>query len=119
MVRTGLLKVLVGLCIMLGIITVLPLTVVAQTSEKPIELKYAHFLPAGSYAVEHAVNAWLDQIDNATNGRVKITRYLSQTLVKAADSWEAVDAAGYISGATIIISGGLIHFSKKTKSNTN
>ncbi len=82
-------KVLIGICIMLAII-MSPLIVAAQTSEKPIELKFAHMNPETSYGTQHGIYAWLDQIEKATKGRVKITRYGAQTLVKGADTWEAV-----------------------------
>jgi TRAP-type C4-dicarboxylate transport system substrate-binding protein len=90
MEKGKLFKGILGIFVMLAIIVMLPLTSDAQSAEKPIMLKFAHMNPETSYGTQHGIYAWLDKIEKATKGRVKITRYGAQTLVKGTDTWEAV-----------------------------
>jgi len=43
-----------------------------------------------NYAIQHAIEPWLDAIEKACGGRVKIDRYYAETLCKAADHSAAV-----------------------------
>ena len=55
-----------------------------------INLKYNNQNPADGYGATHATIPWLNSIQDATKGQVKITPYFSETLAKAANSWQAV-----------------------------
>lgn len=55
-----------------------------------IELKLAHFWPATHPAELELVQPWAKDIEKATNGRVKITSYPAETLLKAADVYDGV-----------------------------
>lgn len=56
----------------------------------PIELKVAHFWPATHPAELELVQPWAQEIEKATNGRVKITSYPGETLLKAADTYDGI-----------------------------
>jgi TRAP-type C4-dicarboxylate transport system substrate-binding protein len=54
-----------------------------------IELKYAGFLSEQTWIPQNAIIPWQREVEAATNGRVKIVHYGSQTLCKGPDAWEA------------------------------
>ncbi|MCE5254523.1 MAG: TRAP transporter substrate-binding protein [Actinomycetia bacterium] len=57
-----------------------------------IKLKYADQNAEGTWSAVHAGNPWLDEIEQATNGRVEFERYFGQTLVTGMDTWEGLKA---------------------------
>jgi len=59
-----------------------------QAPDKPIELKFAHHIPPKA-GVPTMLVAWGKRIEEGTNGRVKITFYPAQSLVKARDFYDA------------------------------
>lgn len=59
-------------------------------TQKPIELKLAHFWPATHTAEKDIAQGWIKAVEKATNGRVKITSYPSETLLKSAETYEGV-----------------------------
>lgn len=61
-----------------------------QNEVKPVELKLAHFWPATHPIETQLVQPWARDIEKATNGRVKITSYPGETLMKAADIYDGV-----------------------------
>ncbi|MGE5398054.1 MAG: TRAP transporter substrate-binding protein [Chitinophagales bacterium] len=62
-----------------------------QQSTKTVELKLAHFWPATHPAETQLVQPWAKEVEKATNGRVKITSYPGETLLKAADIYDGVE----------------------------
>jgi TRAP-type C4-dicarboxylate transport system substrate-binding protein len=60
------------------------------TKPAPIVLKYADQNPEIGWEGAHAAVPWLKQIENATNGAVKVEGYFNQTLFKGTDAWEAL-----------------------------
>ena len=57
------------------------------TPEKPILLRFStHFPPAHPRSI--IPNRWMDNIEKATNNRVKFERYYSETLVGQKDAWD-------------------------------
>jgi TRAP-type C4-dicarboxylate transport system substrate-binding protein len=64
-----------------------PNTVLSK--EKPIELSYSNFLPAG-YGTTKALEAWAKEIEKRTDGKVKITFYHGGTLTDAVNCYEGV-----------------------------
>ena len=50
----------------------------------------AHFFPGAHPAEKEFVQGWIAAVDAATNGRVKITSYPGETLLKAADVYNGV-----------------------------
>ena len=57
-----------------------------------IKLKYADQNAETGWVGAEAANPWLDQVEEATGGRVEIERYFGQTLFKGADTWESLKA---------------------------
>lgn len=55
-----------------------------------IRLKYADQNAPPGWEVVQAAQPWLAQIQNATEGKVRIEPYYSETLTKGADAWQAV-----------------------------
>lgn len=58
-----------------------------------IHLKLAHFFPATHPAETQLVQGWAKAVKEATNGKVVITSYPGETLLKAADIYDNVVAA--------------------------
>jgi TRAP-type C4-dicarboxylate transport system substrate-binding protein len=59
------------------------------TPAKPIEMTYSFFVPP----IHHAYvlgEAWAREVEKRTDGRVKITTYSGETLLKAADTYDGV-----------------------------
>ncbi|GAB6146876.1 TRAP transporter substrate-binding protein [Desulfocicer niacini] len=56
---------------------------------KPITLRFAHQNPATGLSSINCVDPWLDKVEEATGGKVKIQRYYGQTLSKGKDIWNA------------------------------
>ncbi len=55
-----------------------------------IQLKLAHFFPATHPAETQLVQGWAKAVNEATNGKVVITSYPGETLLKAADIYDNV-----------------------------
>ncbi len=58
--------------------------------EEVYEFTLAHFFPAGHAAETELIQPWIAAIDEASGGRVKITSYPGETLIKSADIYEGV-----------------------------
>jgi TRAP-type C4-dicarboxylate transport system substrate-binding protein len=67
-----------------------PVNLLAASKDKPIELSFALHIPpkAGPYA--NAFLPWAQELEKASNGKLKIKFYLSQSLVKARDAYDSV-----------------------------
>ena len=78
----------------IGLILVLAATMLvaapSQSVAQPIELSFALHVPPKAAPYHSAFAPWAKEVEKATNGRVKIKFYVSQTLVKARDSYDAV-----------------------------
>ena len=61
---------------------------VAATAQ-PITLTFANQNPDTSWSGMKAIAPWAKQVEEATNGKVKIQIFYSQTLTKGKDAWEA------------------------------
>lgn len=55
-----------------------------------VELKLAHFWPATHPIENQLVQPWAKDIEKASNGRIKITSYPGETLIKANDIYDGV-----------------------------
>lgn len=60
-----------------------------SSPDSSIKLKYADQNSAQGWEALHAAEPWKDQIQTATNQRIKIETYYSESLVKGANSWAA------------------------------
>lgn len=60
-----------------------------KAAEKPIELNYSIFFPATHLQAQTA-QAWADEIEKRTEGRVKITMFAGGTLTPAPECYEGV-----------------------------
>lgn len=58
-------------------------------SAKTVTLRFSHQNPATGLSSINCVDPWLDKIEEATGGKVKIQRYYGQTLAKGKDMWNA------------------------------
>ncbi|NLJ81479.1 MAG: TRAP transporter substrate-binding protein [Firmicutes bacterium] len=61
----------------------------AKTFE-PVNLSYAHFFPDVHIMSKEIVDAWAEEIEKATDGRVTVTNYPGETLLKADKTYEGV-----------------------------
>jgi TRAP-type C4-dicarboxylate transport system substrate-binding protein len=57
---------------------------------KQVELKLAHFWPSSHPVETELVQPWAEEIEKATDGRVKIVSYPQETLAKANDIYDGV-----------------------------
>jgi TRAP-type C4-dicarboxylate transport system substrate-binding protein len=72
--------------------TAAPTATTAAPTGETIKLKYADQNAPTSWPGIHAATPWLDSIEQATNGQVKIERFFGQTLMTGADTWEGLKA---------------------------
>jgi TRAP-type C4-dicarboxylate transport system substrate-binding protein len=91
-----------GRMVVAGVLTVLLLAMSAGCAKEAsapvtsagkvetVELKLAHFWPATHPAETDLVQPWAREVEQATNGQVKITSYPGETLLKAADIYGGV-----------------------------
>jgi TRAP-type C4-dicarboxylate transport system substrate-binding protein len=71
--------------------TVKPTQTSATTPSGTIyKLKYADQNPDVGWSGVHSAKPWVDSITKATNGRVQIETYFSESLFKGVDAWNSV-----------------------------
>jgi hypothetical protein len=58
----------------------------ARAQDKPVQLKFSHWVPP-THPMHAAAVAWADSIDKASNGTIKITIFPAQQLGKAFDHY--------------------------------
>lgn len=93
----------IGFTLLIGIISVLmacaapvpapkpaPAPTPAPPPMQPVELKFATHLPETASLPKFAFKPWGDEINERTKGLVKTTFYFAETLVKSADTYDAV-----------------------------
>jgi TRAP-type transport system periplasmic protein len=59
-------------------------------AEQVYEFTLAHFFPAGHPAEMELIQGWIAELDEASGGRIRITSYPGETLIKAPDIYEGV-----------------------------
>ena len=72
-----------------GMVAVM-LALTAPSAAQEIKLSLTHQNAPTSWYISRGINPWIQKVEQATKGRVKIQLYPSQTLVKGADSWKGV-----------------------------
>lgn len=60
----------------------------AQAQDKPVELKFAHWLPAAHSLAKHGFEPWAKSVEAASGGSIKIAFFPAQQLGKAADHFD-------------------------------
>ncbi|MBW1673423.1 MAG: TRAP transporter substrate-binding protein [Deltaproteobacteria bacterium] len=90
MKRAKLSKVAGSMGLILALTALIFVAAPSQTVAKSIELSFSLHIPPKAAPYPHAFLPWAKEIENRTNGQVKIKFYLSQTLVKSRDSYDAV-----------------------------
>lgn len=78
---------------LLGLVFAFPLGCAdGNDPEEVYEFNLAHFFPAGHAAETELVQGWAAALDEASEGRIKITSYPGETLLKADDIYSGVVA---------------------------
>jgi TRAP-type C4-dicarboxylate transport system substrate-binding protein len=77
------------LCLVLALATPLFMAVSAKAEPKVIKLSFAHFFTAAHHMTE-SLAMWAKNVEKATDGKVKITIYNGQTLLKAPETYDGV-----------------------------
>jgi len=90
MKRTKLLKVAGSIGVILALTVLISVAAPSQTMAKQIELSFATHVPPKAAPYHSAFVPWAKEIEKRANGQLKIKFYVSQTLVKARDSYDAV-----------------------------
>jgi len=62
----------------------------APTAQAPIELKFSYHAPPTASLATAVFEPWAKELEEATGGRVKITRHPGGTLVSSKDAYDAV-----------------------------
>lgn len=85
-------KGLIGIFLLLAMLMAAGCGGTAASSDqgKTLELKLAHFFPSTHPAETELVQPWAKEIEEATEGRVKITSYPGQTLLQADAVYDGV-----------------------------
>ena len=60
----------------------------AQAKEEPVELKFAHWLPAMHSLAKLGFEPWAKSVEKASNGSIKVMMFPAQQLGKAADHYD-------------------------------
>lgn len=55
---------------------------------KPVELRFAHWVPANHILVTHALQPWAKSVEAASKGAIKVVLYPAQQLGKAVDHYD-------------------------------
>ena len=71
------------------VITSLVFSMASFAAAKTITLTFANQNPDTSWSGMHAIAPWAKQVEEATNGKVKVQVFYSQTLTKGKDAWNA------------------------------
>ncbi len=61
---------------------------VAAAQDKPVELRFAHWLPATHPLAKLGFEPWAKSVEDASKGSIKVTLYPAQQLGKAADHYD-------------------------------
>ena len=81
----------------------------ASSFAETITLRFAHQNPESGVSSKICVDRWIEQVEEATDGKVKIQAFYGETLVKGKDMWTGVKSGitdigwcfhGYWSGMT-------------------
>ena len=62
----------------------------AAQSAKPVELAFAYQLPPVHFMHKRVIEPWAKEVEEKCGGKIKITLYPAESLVKAKDTYEAV-----------------------------
>ena len=60
----------------------------AQAQDKPVELKFAHWLPATHPLAKLGFEPWAKSVEAASKGSIKVMLFPAQQLGKAADHYD-------------------------------
>ena len=60
----------------------------AQAQDKPVELKFAHWLPGSHPLAKLGFEPWAKSVESASNGSIKVVLFPAQQLGKAADHYD-------------------------------
>ena len=77
------------LCLRLGaLMLVLAASGAARAQDKPVELRFAHWLPAQHSLAKTGFEPWAKAVEAASGGSIKVTMYPAQQLGKAPDHYD-------------------------------
>jgi TRAP-type C4-dicarboxylate transport system substrate-binding protein len=60
----------------------------ATAQDKPVELKFAHWLPANHSLAKNGFEPWVKSVEAASKGSIKVVLFPAQQLGKAADHYD-------------------------------
>ena len=60
----------------------------ARAQDKPVELRFAHWLPAQHSLAKTGFEPWAKAVEAASGGSIKVTMYPAQQLGKAPDHFD-------------------------------
>lgn len=60
----------------------------ASAQSKPVELRFAHWVPATHILVKSALEPWAKSVETASKGSIKVVLYPAQQLGKAVDHYD-------------------------------
>ncbi|RYY72291.1 MAG: C4-dicarboxylate ABC transporter, partial [Comamonadaceae bacterium] len=60
----------------------------AQAQDKPVEMKFAHWLPPSHSLAKTGFEPWAKSVEAASKGSIKVALYPAQQLGKAADHYD-------------------------------
>ncbi len=78
-----------GNLLFMVVIVSIVLGLAATGAAKSITLTFANQNPDTSWSGMNAIGPWAKQVEKATNGKVKVQIFFSQTLTKGKDAWGA------------------------------
>jgi len=76
--------------IIILVLTLLVITSFSSIAKEKYNLRFAVFLPANHGEVTQIYKPWIDKVYEATDGRVEITMFCGETLIKATDTYSGV-----------------------------
>ncbi|MEY4585389.1 MAG: hypothetical protein RJB10_1886 [Pseudomonadota bacterium] len=68
--------------------TLVVLSLGANAQDKPVELKFAHWLPGSHPLAKLGFEPWAKSVETASNGTIKVALFPAQQLGKAADHYD-------------------------------
>ena len=83
-------KILIPVLILIAAVIIIAAAVFSPKQTATIKLNLAHFFPATHPVEKVLVPKWIQAVEEATDGQVRVTSYPGETLAKASDIYDGV-----------------------------